>query len=52
MVYSPYVGSTVFGCRTLDQMKEDIHAAEQGPLDKDLLKKIDDIHLKYPNAAP
>jgi aryl-alcohol dehydrogenase (NADP+) len=46
-----YVGSTIIGATTLDQLAEDIDAA-QIALDAQTLAEIAAIHQHFPNPAP
>ena len=46
-----FVTSNIIGATNLDQLKENIESAKI-TLDKKVLKKINEIHLKYPNPAP
>jgi aryl-alcohol dehydrogenase-like predicted oxidoreductase len=45
------VGSTIIGATTMEQLQQNIDAA-QVSLDKDVLNEIERIHLVYPNPAP
>ena len=45
------VGSTIIGATTMEQLKQDIDAAEVS-LGQDILEEIERIHLAYPNPAP
>lgn len=46
-----FVTSTILGASTLEQLKEDIEAA-QIEISQDLIEKIDAIHHSNPNPAP
>lgn len=45
-----FAASTIIGATTLDQLKEDLAAAEVR-LDEDLLAEIDFIHSRYTSPA-
>jgi aryl-alcohol dehydrogenase-like predicted oxidoreductase len=45
----PFVASTIIGATTMQQLQENLNSIE---LDAELLKSIEDIHLRYPNPAP
>jgi len=45
----PFVASTIIGATTLQQCRKICTGIE---LDAELLKSIEDIHLRYPNPAP
>lgn len=47
----PFVASTIIGATTMAQLAENI-AAVNVTLTPELAKRIDAIHLKYPNPAP
>ncbi|BDA46087.1 Protein tas [Coccomyxa sp. Obi] len=46
------VTSIIVGATSLEQLQEIIEAAEKGPLSRDLLGAIDDIHQQFPNPNP
>jgi aryl-alcohol dehydrogenase-like predicted oxidoreductase len=46
-----FVASTIIGATSMAQMKENLGAWEQ-PLSEDILKEIEDLHLRYMNPAP
>ncbi|UCH48632.1 MAG: aldo/keto reductase [Betaproteobacteria bacterium] len=46
-----FVGSSIIGATTMDQLKDDI-AAAQLELDEDTLKAIGELLGRYPNPAP
>ena len=46
-----FVGSTIIGATTLQQLEQDIDS-ERVCLGEDLLAEIDSIHQRYPNPAP
>ncbi|GAX82161.1 hypothetical protein CEUSTIGMA_g9589.t1 [Chlamydomonas eustigma] len=48
----PLIASVVIGATSMDQLKEQLAAAEAGPLGEDLLMKIDEVHSMLPNPAP
>jgi len=45
------VGSTIIGATTMEQLQQDIDAAEVS-LSNDILDEIERIHLTYTNPAP
>lgn len=45
----PFVASTIIGATTLQQLQENLSVIE---LDAEVLKSIEDIHLRHPNPAP
>lgn len=45
----PFVASTIIGATTMAQLRENLVSVE---LDAELLKSIEDIHLRYANPAP
>ena len=49
---SPLVASAVVGATSAGQLTEIAAGAALGPLDKDILEAIDNIHLQYPNPNP
>lgn len=46
-----FLGASIIGATTLDQLRENI-AAAQVELDADTLAEIDALHGRYPNPAP
>lgn len=46
-----FVGASIIGATTMQQLKEDI-AAAQKPLDADLLTQVRELQSRYPNPAP
>ena len=51
-VYSRWcVASTIIGATTMEQLRENL-AARETVLTSDVLAKIEDIHLAFPNPAP
>lgn len=46
-----FINSTIIGARTLAQLKENVAIYEKS-LSTEILKEIDEIHLRYPNPAP
>jgi aryl-alcohol dehydrogenase-like predicted oxidoreductase len=51
-VYSRWcVASTIIGATTMEQLRENL-AARETVLTADVLAKIEDIHLAFPNPAP
>ncbi|MDZ8186952.1 MAG: NADP(H)-dependent aldo-keto reductase [Nostoc sp. ChiSLP02] len=46
-----FVGSTIIGATTLEQLKENLESINV-VLDKDILAEIDAVHAEYPNPAP
>ncbi|CAG0901434.1 unnamed protein product [Cyprideis torosa] len=51
LAYSPLAGGYLTGATSIPQLKENIESY-QIELDKEVLKKIEEIHLQYPNPAP
>lgn len=47
----PFVSSTIIGATTLTQLKENIQSV-QVQLPAEVLKKIEAVHLRFPNPAP
>ena len=47
----PFVASTIIGATTMAQLAENIAAADVA-WTPEIAKRIDAIHLKYPNPAP
>lgn len=47
----PFVASTIIGATTMDQLRENI-AAVNFTITPEIAKRIDAIHMKYPNPAP
>lgn len=45
----PFVGSTIIGATTMQQLQENLGCIA---LDAELLKAIEDVHLRYTNPAP
>lgn len=45
----PFVGSTIIGATTMQQLQENLGCIE---LDAELLKAIEEVHLRYNNPAP
>jgi aryl-alcohol dehydrogenase-like predicted oxidoreductase len=45
----PFVASTIIGATTMSQLQENLNCVE---LDAEILKAIEDIHLRYSNPAP
>ncbi|OIQ87118.1 L-glyceraldehyde 3-phosphate reductase [mine drainage metagenome] len=46
-----FVGSTIIGATSMEQLAENLQAWEK-PLSEDLLNEIEQLHLKYMNPAP
>ncbi|HEX4884468.1 MAG TPA: aldo/keto reductase [Casimicrobiaceae bacterium] len=46
-----YVGATIIGATTMDQLREDLRAA-QVTLDQAALDEIAQVHVRFPNPAP
>jgi len=46
-----FVGSTIIGATSMDQLKQDI-AATQTVLGSEVLQQINEIHQRFPNPAP
>mgnify|MGYP000988896478 CR=1 FL=1 len=46
-----YLGSSIIGATTMDQLREDI-AGGQFELDTDTLAEIETLRGRYPNPAP
>jgi aryl-alcohol dehydrogenase-like predicted oxidoreductase len=51
-VHHPLVTSAVIGATTLDQLTEQVDAAEQGPLPDDVLAELDKVHTQFPSPTP
>ena len=47
----PFITSVIIGATTLEQLKTNIDSVNIN-LDKELIKKIGEIHRKYPNPCP
>ena len=47
----PFITSTIIGATTLEQLKTNIDSVNIN-LDKELIKKIGEIHKRYPNPCP
>jgi aryl-alcohol dehydrogenase-like predicted oxidoreductase len=47
----PFVTSVIIGATTMDQLKTNIDSVNIN-LDKELIKKIGEIHKRYPNPCP
>lgn len=47
----PYLGSNLIGATNIDQLKENISSLDI-ELNHDTLKKINEIHLNFPNPCP
>ena len=47
----PFVASNLIGATNLDQLKENIDSVDV-ELSADVLKAIDQIHVRHPNPAP
>eukprot|EP00472_Partenskyella_glossopodia_P000534 CAMPEP_0197542144 /NCGR_PEP_ID=MMETSP1318-20131121/67547_1 /TAXON_ID=552666 /ORGANISM="Partenskyella glossopodia, Strain RCC365" /LENGTH=341 /DNA_ID=CAMNT_0043101387 /DNA_START=65 /DNA_END=1090 /DNA_ORIENTATION=+ len=45
-----FIGSTIIGATSLDQLKENIDAFDV-ELSSEVLEKIDEVHVRYPNAS-
>jgi aryl-alcohol dehydrogenase-like predicted oxidoreductase len=52
VIQHPLVASAVIGATSSRQLEELVAAAEQPPLDAELLQAIDAIHTRYPNPTP
>lgn len=48
----PLVASAVIGATDVSQLREIIIASEAGPLDKEVLELIDQVHARLPNPTP
>ena len=46
-----FVNSNIIGATTMDQLKENIESIEI-KLPEELEKRIEEIHLEFPNPAP
>ncbi|CAL8462223.1 g1754 [Coccomyxa elongata] len=46
------VANVIVGATSSEQLQEILEAADKGPLTRDLLDAIDDIHQRYPNPNP
>jgi aryl-alcohol dehydrogenase-like predicted oxidoreductase len=48
----PLVASAVIGATSAEQLRQQLDAAEQGPLGGELMQEVDAIHQRYPNPTP
>ena len=48
----PLVETAVMGATRVEQLRQNLSLMDLPPLDRDLLNRIDAIHLEYPNPAP
>ena len=46
------VASVIVGATSVEQLQEILEAADKGPLSRDLLGAVDDIHQQFPNPNP
>lgn len=47
----PFMTSNIIGCTSVDQLKENIGSIDI-TLTKEILKEIEQVHIKFPNPAP
>ncbi len=49
---NPLVTSALTGITHVDQLPVLVSAASKGPLEEDIMERIQDIHARFPNPTP
>ena len=48
----PLIETAVMGATSVEQLGQNLSLVDLPPLDRDVLNRIDAIHLEFPNPAP